>query len=124
VEKKKKVHTVPNCLIIVKFLTYTHNLQMWPGAANTTWWAACWRSMSYVNSFTDSTVASNIHLLISTQPTQGYANAWDTHTHRDSNSFHIFKHQGNLLHFEGTLHNFCSTFHKMSFISVVFFLFK
>ena len=34
--------------------------------------------MSYANSFTDSTVANNTHLLIFTQPTQEYANAWHT----------------------------------------------
>ena len=60
------VHAIPNCLIIVKFLKYTHNLQMWPRATNTTQWAASQRPMSYANSFTDSTVDSNIHFLIFT----------------------------------------------------------
>jgi len=77
-EKKIIVHAKPNCLITVKFLKYTHNLQMWPWAANTTWWAACWRPMSYANSFTESNVASNIHLLIFAWPMSEYAN---TRTH-------------------------------------------
>jgi len=75
------VHAIPNCLIIVKFLKYTHNLQMWPRATNTTQWAASQRPMSYANSFTDSTVDSNIHFLIFTWPALEYANAWGgTHT--------------------------------------------
>ena len=73
--EKNNSTSKPDCLTIVNFLKYTHNLQMWPLAANMTWWVACWRPMSYVNSFTDSTVASNIHLLIFTQPTQEHANA-------------------------------------------------
>jgi hypothetical protein len=89
----------------VKFLMYTHNLHMWPRAANMTCWAACWRSMSYVT------------LSLTVAPASMHARA---HTHTHSKSFHIFKHQGNLLHFKGTLHNFRFMFHKLPFICFIF----
>ena len=73
---EKNNSTCNTCLTIVKFWKYMHNLQMWLRDANTTWWAACWRPMSYANSFTDSTVASNTHPFIFTWRTFEYANAW------------------------------------------------
>jgi hypothetical protein len=40
-------------------------------------------------------------------------------------SLYIFRQQGNLLHFQGLLHNVCFSFQKMPFISYFhLFLFK
>jgi hypothetical protein len=83
------VHAIPSCLIIVKILKYTHNLQNVATGYKYNRWAASQRPMSYANSFTDSTVASNIHLLIFTWPMLEYVNAWGG-THANFTIYFIY----------------------------------